>query len=106
MDVLLNARVGQTPAAPRRQECHPLTMNPPWVVVGVADPVSVGHALASLARGPAGNGSRPPHCLSDENHRQTNTSSLKQADPRISRVAILSNPDNPCLVYAVRLLKD
>ena len=94
VDVLLAA--WGTPAALAAKNA---TMTIPVVVVGVADPVSVG-LVASLAR-PGGNVTASTF-LSDETIGKQ-LQLLKQADPRISRVAILSNPDNP--VYAP-LLKD
>ena len=94
VDVLLCA--WGTPAALAAKNA---TTAIPVVVVGVADPVSVG-LVASLAR-PGGNVTASTF-LSDETLGKQ-LQLLKEADQRISRVAILTNPDNP--VYAP-LLKD
>jgi putative ABC transport system substrate-binding protein len=89
VDVLLAA--WGTPAALAAKNA---TTAIPVVVVGVADPVSVG-LVASLAR-PGGNVTASTF-LSDETLGKQ-LQLLKEADPRISRVATLTNPDNP--VYA------
>jgi len=75
------------------------TTTVPVVAVGVADPVSVG-LVASLAR-PGGNVTASTFLSEETVGKQLQL--LKEADPKISRVGILSNPANP--VYAP-LLKD
>jgi putative ABC transport system substrate-binding protein len=94
VDVLLCA--WGTPAALAAKNA---TTAIPVVVVGVADPVSVG-LVASLAR-PGGNVTASTFLADETLGKQLQL--LKEADQRISRVAILINPDNP--VYAP-LLKD
>jgi len=94
VDVLLCA--WGTPAALAAKNA---TTAIPVVVVGVADPVSVG-LVASLAR-PGGNVTASTFLSDEILGKQLQL--LKEADQRISRVAILTNPDNP--VYAP-LLKD
>ncbi|HYS94205.1 MAG TPA: ABC transporter substrate-binding protein [Candidatus Acidoferrales bacterium] len=94
VDVLLSA--WGTPAALAAKNS---TTSIPVVAVAVADPVSVG-LVASLAQ-PGGNVTASTF-LSDETLGKQ-LQLLKEADARISRVAILTNPDNP--VYAP-LLKD
>jgi putative tryptophan/tyrosine transport system substrate-binding protein len=94
VDVLLSA--WGTPAALAAKSATTVI---PVVVVGVADPVSVG-LVASLAR-PGGNVTASTFLADETMGKQLQL--LKEADPRISRVATLTNPDNP--VYAP-LLKD
>jgi len=75
------------------------TTSVPIVAVGVADPVAVG-LVASLAR-PGGNVTASTFLSEETVGKQLQL--LKEADPKISRVGILSNPANP--VYTP-LLKD
>ena len=94
VDVLLSA--WGTPAALAAKSA---TATVPVVVVGVGDPIGVG-LVASLAR-PGGNVTASTFLSEETVGKQLQL--LKEADPRISRVATLSNPDNP--VYGP-LLKD
>ena len=94
VDVVLSA--WGTPAALAAKGA---TTTVPVVVVGVADPVAVG-LVASLAR-PGGNVTASTFLSEETVGKQLQL--LKEADPRISRVATLTNPDNP--VYGP-LLKD
>lgn len=94
VDVLLTA--WGTPAALAARNATTVI---PVVVVGVGDPVGVG-LVASLAR-PGGNVTASTFLSEETVGKQLQL--LKEADPRISRVATLSNPANP--VYGP-LLKD
>jgi putative tryptophan/tyrosine transport system substrate-binding protein len=94
VDVLVSA--WGTPAALAAKNA---TTTIPVVVVGVGDPVGVG-LVASLAR-PGGNVTGSTFLSEETVGKQLQL--LKEADPRISRFATLSNPTNP--VYGP-LLKD
>lgn len=86
VDVLVSA--WGTPAALAAKNA---TTTVPVVVVAAADPVGVG-LVASLAR-PGGNVTGSTFLSEETVGKQLQL--LKEADPRISRVATLSNPTNP-----------
>ena len=70
----------------------------PIVMVGVGDPVGLGY-VASLAR-PGGNMTGLSSLTVDLGSKRLDL--LKEAIPRISRVSVLWNPDDPARVLEVR----
>ncbi len=86
---------GGTPAA---QAAKQATTTVPIVIVGVADPVST-KLIASLAR-PGGNITGLANITPDIGGKRLQL--LKEVIPRVSRVAILSNPATPYAALVVR----
>jgi putative ABC transport system substrate-binding protein len=71
----------------------------PIVMVGVADPVAMG-LVKSLAR-PGGNVTGPSNITSELGPKRLEM--LRDMVPRLTRVALLTNPDNPAHVKTVNV---
>ena len=75
----------------------------PIVMINAGDPVGIG-LVASLAR-PAGNVTGTAYTVGSETFRK-GLELLKEAVPKVRRVAVLSNPANPAQALAITELKD